>query len=784
MSNNLKKNIGVDILRPGVSGLPGVPPTPARCVTESRTEQGVMHVRLIDADGNTAIISVPTAPITVTTTTCYPANPGTPPVPAILPSAVSNFNLGWSGGARSIASLAADGSAKFSVSNNAVGAVVGFDIGAVEFSYAGAEHALFFRKGFVSVVERGVSPTGSVPYSDTDIFSIERVGTVVRYYQDTTLLYTSTTPSYGTQYLEASLYSGGDEVISPSLTTTTAAGYGSGEAIFLPVSARGGNIATSSGNAVLASLSASGTGYVQQGGGAALGPLVATGSQGSYGAGTASLGTLSSQGESTAIIELAIGHAPLGFIISAGLGSTSGNTISPSNSLGDNTVGWVEHVWAGYTVVITAGAGAGQSLEIADNSGQALLLNTEWVTIPDGTSTYEIRDALGNIVFTGVVTPTGGGMRPLSALGADYAYAGGEALLSPITSLGVQAVPLTGWAFIEAPMATLVATAHNSTGENAANITAPTPTVVAYFGSAAKVNAPVPTLVASGTAQNWLTASVVGPAGEVSAAATVSGTSQIVATAPMATLIGYGGMVCSVTLTGRATVRSSATSGGTGAVSIGAPMARLALFEVTTESFSTADILAPAGQMGATLQAWVLAPMATLSAIGSATVTATYEAYAVNLLHPPAARGQAAPVDEATRYTNFPFTHVVRYRNSYYGANATGLYLLEGTTDDGVAIPWAMRTAMTDFRMPTLKTVSSVYVSGRFGPGAELQLHVGEGATSSYSYTTPRGAGAQNYRQAFGKGNKARYYALGMSGSDAVELDGVEFDIHQTTRRI
>ena len=160
----------------------------------------------------------------------------------------------------------------------------------------------------------------------------------------------------------------------------------------------------------------------------------------------------------------------------------------------------------------------------------------------------------------------------------------------------------------------------------------------------------------------------------------------------------------------------------------------------------------------------------------------TYEAYAVNLNHTP--RPGAEPVDETTRYTNFPFDYVMRRAGNYYGVNRTGIFLLAGETDNGALIPWGFKTALTDFKTPLKKTVVSAYLGGRLGPAATLQLQVGEASTQTHSYSTPRGADAQNYRQSFGLGNKARYYALGASGTGALELDNIEFNTHTLTRRI
>ena len=809
MSIVLAKDVVVTTIpgAPGAPGSPGSPGTPAYCVTTTKTTPSYTYqlIALPLEEGQTqvqyqmAAISGP--PITSSSTVCYPATTGVAPVAAIPGTADTTttlFNLGWNAGARSIASLAADGTAQFSVAAGVVGGVVGLDSGAVEFSRAGAEHALYFHANTVSVIESGTARTGSLSYVAADVFRIERSSTVVRYYQNSTLLYTSAVPSYGAQYLEASLYSGGDTVLDASLTdTAVTSGHGSsgaapaGGTLLMPLAAAGsghleGGAVTgyAAGTASMLPMSASASGYAAQGGGAVLQPLQSIGSDHAYASGGAALSPLRATGEAGTAPTFALGVAQLGYIGSAGHGTTAGSTLTPAKSLGDSDAAWAEHVWAGSTVYIVSGTGAGQSLLIADNSGQALLFNTAWSTPPDATSYYEIRDGFGNVVASGYVTPATSAMQPLTGLGSNFAYAGGSATLKSLTSFSAPLIPLSGWAFVAAPMATLYASAHDSSGENAASIAAPMATLSIFMGSGAKLRAPAPTLSASATGENWLTADVAAPAGRLVASATVSGATSASVQAPMASVIGYGGMVLSVTPTGRATLDARMTSGGIVNASITGPMAQLTLLEVTAEGYCSADIIAPMGQMGGTLQAWIMAPMAKLTAVGTTVVVASYEAYAINLNHTP--KPGVEPVDEVSRYSNFPFTQIVRYRNSYFGVAADGLYLLEGTTDDGADIPYAVKTATTDFKSPMQKTVASAYFAGRLGSDATVTLHAGEGAqTQPYSYSTPRGALAQNHRQVFGKGIKAhRYYALGLAGAGELALDSIELDTHDMKRRI
>ena len=364
------------------------------------------------------------------------------------------------------------------------------------------------------------------------------------------------------------------------------------------------------------------------------------------------------------------------------------------------------------------------------------------------------------------------------------AYAGTKVSLSaPMATLLITVG--AGADGLDAPSPTLFSLGHESSGERAAFLTAPRPTLSTLTGANAKMVASMPTMSAAGTVTGWGDVSLTTPKPTLASTGTVSGVADVPLSAPSPNLIGYSGAVCSVTLTGAAAVLATGTTGSIGGAAVTCPLFELTA-SATVENRGSAELLAPAAQLGQSALAYLAAPSATLVAIGHAVVTATYEAYAVNLGHQP--KPGKEPVDEVTRYTNFPFTHIVRYQNSYFGANSTGLYLLEGTTDYAsptpTAIPWAFKTAMTDFKSQQHKTVASAYFGGRLGAAATVSLHVGEDGPQTYSYATVRTDHAQNYRQVFGKGTKARYYALGASGTGTMELDDIDLDVHNLTRRI
>ena len=372
-----------------------------------------------------------------------------------------------------------------------------------------------------------------------------------------------------------------------------------------------------------------------------------------------------------------------------------------------------------------------------------------------------------------------GGQSRLSVTATATSFGGGRLVLTSASATVAATGRPSATAFLALAKPTLETSGHNSAGENDFTFTLGAPSLSAYSGANAKLSTSSAALSVTGTFVNFGAAEIVTPAAMTAASGTVSGMGQAALTlTDTFSLVGYSGAVCSVTLTGKATVLARGTTGSVGQAALILPLYDLTA-SGTAQNHGGASLLMPAARLGATAQAWLVSPGATLTAVGSAVVVATYEAYAVNLNH-----NDPAANDEVTRYTNFPFTQIVRYQGSYFGVAADGLYLLEGTTDDGEVIPWAFKTAMTDFKNPFRKTVVSAYFGGRLGPAATIDLHVGEDGPTTYSYATVRSDHAQCYRQKFGRGLTAHYYALGAAGVGTLEIDNIEFNTMNSTRRI
>ena len=337
-----------------------------------------------------------------------------------------------------------------------------------------------------------------------------------------------------------------------------------------------------------------------------------------------------------------------------------------------------------------------------------------------------------------------------------------------------------------APSSTVSFIMEDVTGDNAINVMAPSPTVVMRGGMVAVGTAPSPTVSAAMTVTSMMTAEVSAPSPTVSVTGTVSAMLQAALSGPSPTVSSFTG--ARVVMTAPVgSVQASGAAGGVATVTATCPMFDLTA-TMAAQAHAQFALTAPSPVMSAqSIKAALTGPSPSLVFTGYAVVAATYEAFATNLKHTGLRPGQTE-IDEVTRYTNFPFTHIIRFGNSYFGVGSLGLYLLGGTTDYASPTPtpvaWAIKTGATDFGRQEHKTIDSVIFGGRMPAEATITMYAGEAAGTAYAYTTPRGALAQNYRMKPGKGLVSRYYAFGASGAGTFFLDTLTPDVAVLKRRI
>ena len=118
-------------------------------------------------------------------------------------------STGWNAGNFSVRSLVADGSISFGSSDPGnTTAYIGFTDDSYDAFYqvqSAIDYAFYINNGSVSVVENNSTKAADVVTLTTgDRLRIERIGAGVRYYKNSTLLYTSLTASAGTLYVDTS----------------------------------------------------------------------------------------------------------------------------------------------------------------------------------------------------------------------------------------------------------------------------------------------------------------------------------------------------------------------------------------------------------------------------------------------------------------------------------------------------------------------------------------------------------------------------------------------------
>ena len=367
--------------------------------------------------------------------------------------------------------------------------------------------------------------------------------------------------------------------------------------------------------------------------------------------------------------------------------------------------------------------------------------------------------------FAGRMAPVGGYM-------ADDAFTQPPKMLPAVGLSG-----LSGASAVLEPPAWVFNAYAAPSQQHVAQMQCPDWSLSAAGGATAAHSLPMGLLSASATTTLLGRAPMAMPAARLDAEATASIMGQASMTVGSTyALVGYAGALVSATI-GACTLQAE----GTGTITAAANLV-LPLYELDAgaelENVGQAELVAPAIAAAPWAVAWMTAPAARMTAIGTAVVAVTHEAYAVNLRSEVEGGG-----NEVTRYTDYPFERIVRWRGSYYGMAADGLYLLEGNTDDDEPINWALRTGTTDFGRPEKKNTASAYMGGRLGGEATFTVHTGEKLDSSYAYRSTRGATAQNYRQKFGRGLDARYYAFQVEGNGELEIDDLEIEVVQRARR-
>ncbi|MCK5617663.1 hypothetical protein KAR91_88175 [Candidatus Pacearchaeota archaeon] len=139
-----------------------------------------------------------------------------------------------------------------------------------------------------------------------------------------------------------------------------------------------------------------------------------------------------------------------------------------------------------------------------------------------------------------------------------------------------------------------------------------------------------------------------------------------------------------------------------------------------------------------------------------------------------------------TEYLNYPFNSFAILEGKMLGANASGLYILEGADDDGVAIAASFRISLQSFGSSFLKRLRACYLGIKVVGTMVVKSVDEEGAIQSTTSVASSAAGYETIRAKLGRGAKSRYWAANVANDDGEDftIDTLQLQIMDTARRV
>lgn len=310
---------------------------------------------------------------------------------------------------------------------------------------------------------------------------------------------------------------------------------------------------------------------------------------------------------------------------------------------------------------------------------------------------------------------------------------------------------------------------------NGLNADLPAVSFAAYGGGTAKLTAPTltssisATFVSIGSLNATLPASTLVANGKVGGAA-----AAYLQHGGLYTLNANSGGQFTGSILTKYAVTSSGKVGAVGKATTTIQLSYTLNASGRTEAYGKLTASLPALMTAPSGKAWLVAPSLSLYAVGGEVVTATYEAYAINLNS-----------GAVTHYTNYPFDNILRLENSYYGINSTGVYKIGGALDITTPIIPRVKTFLTKFGTSALKRIPYVYTSGRSDGGVTVGVSADEGPVFEYASDWGVQPEATNHRTIVGKNIRGSYYSFEVStDGGTLELDDIHVHVAQSERTL
>ncbi len=165
----------------------------------------------------------------------------------------------------------------------------------------------------------------------------------------------------------------------------------------------------------------------------------------------------------------------------------------------------------------------------------------------------------------------------------------------------------------------------------------------------------------------------------------------------------------------------------------------------------------------------------TMSGSGGVVLTETFRTFVMNTRS-----------GGVTEFQNFPFNSYAKIGDKYYAAGVTGLYLLEGSSDNNVSINWRFRTGQLDDKTDALKRLPEVLMGLRMSGPVRVRVWYNDTSYADYVLPPVNTSSLYQHRVTPGRGMRSRYYAIELQGvaNSAAEIDSLQPMFSKTTRRL
>ena len=805
---------------PPVPGVPGNPGHPAYCIITSRiawTTYWLAYVHHWISRLPTPPAGTPLADLilgtghswwdthgayfTVISQICYPA---VPPVEGV-PAQPADYFLGWNAGARSVLTLVGGGYYQFSMPTGVIGAVTGLTDSDSGTTYTTIKYGIYFSDTQFRVIESGKFKTRPAEYAYGDVFKVLRSGGVVTYHQNASLLYTSLRGSIGTLFADASEYAGLDHIDNASMvvvpdTVADHIGSSTGGGSLGGLYAFGSDHAMSStpGSSIDSIISSSMGGLVVAGGGrifdADLGGLSVFSLDARAVSLRSSLGGLTVSGDAGLLVpDFTFVHASLGGV-------------------------YVQMTDRPFTTDRIDGMLGGLDVFGADSHDIYKLKSSLDGIYAFGMGGVGGRDAFifmsmpyPNLFILSDSTGIAQGVN-LSMPLPDLSVAEGSSVALTYSGPQFSVVAVTGelsHIFIDLPLnlsvtgtSTQLARANvvidgpwglSVASDSSVELDLPTPELAVVSGDEIAVNAPLPTLVVSGKASQLGFVSVVLrthwnlfvrsndsvdveiPILEVS----VRSADEISLSVPLPTVA----VTASSATVGRISVplplpTISAWSDGEATLAVPLPAINIVAMlgraihvavKALLPTITVSALTGPVGRVGLTVPLFIIdfgsicmieMPL-TMEVRGDLIITLVYEGFSITL-----AQGEQGSETYTTRLATFPFEHIVRWKDKYYGFTKTGMYELTGDDFDGAPIVSTIRTHPGDMGVPNIKRARSLLLSGKIGNDMEGTIIAGEEVEAAVPHEPAYSVDSRTQRIDMPRGVESVYLAYEITNRD------------------